>query len=343
MWIALWSLAAFSPSELTNAPLPQNFDATAAKPKGVTWREWCDPPFEDDMDVPLSNRSLRLQRDTAWLQMRAATLDTLEFAAPHAAPLLWQRGSSLLDVGAASGEITRFIARKYGMKAMALDVATPENNSYARYKQRSDAWPVRVFDGATLPAASASYDVVLFVFSLHHAGRAAPALLREAARVARSTIVVVEACDVLEEATDAEARRLASETRAREFACMGDRKAIFRSQREWTALLEQESAAATAAELSGKGGQWRVARVGAVRELASSSSMGSASDGPERSSAGQAADAAAAAALAPPTGVSEYRRFFVVQRQPPLPSPTGAPSSGGAHDPTPRSRGELRS
>ena len=302
LWVcAALSLSVFSPSELTSAPLPPTFDASAAKPKSMTWREWCDPPLQDDMDVPLSNHSLRLQRDTQWLQIRAETLDTLEFAAPHAAPLLWQRGASLLDVGAASGEITRYIARKYSMKATALDIAAPENNSYARYKQKSGAWPVQVFDGATLPAATGSYDVVLFVFSLHHAGRAAPALLREAARVARSTIVVVEACDVLDEATDAEARRLASDTRAREFACMGDRKAIFRSQREWTALLERETAAATAAAADDDSGgasrgEWRVQRVGAVRAL----------------------EADRDRALAPPTGVSEYRRFFVVQRQPPL-------------------------
>ena len=82
-----------------------------------SWREWCGAVTDDAMAMPLvSNRSLALQRDTPWLQMRAATLDTLEFVAPRAVPLLWRRGSTVLDVGAASGELTRFIARKYELE-----------------------------------------------------------------------------------------------------------------------------------------------------------------------------------------------------------------------------------
>lgn len=228
---AIGGLGSFSPPDLK---LPQrlssNFVASAAKPSALSWREWCSPPSADEMDVLLTNRSLKLMRDTPWLQLRAATLDTLEFVAPQYAPALWRQGSRLLDVGAASGELTRFIARKYGLKATALDVLAPQNNSFAWYKQRADAFPVQIFDGRTLPAASQSYDVVLFVFSLHHAARDAPALIREAARVASSTIIVVEACDVLDEALGDAARRAASELRAREFPCMGDRKAVFRTQ-----------------------------------------------------------------------------------------------------------------
>ena len=112
----------------------------------MSWWEWCDPPGRDDMDVPLSNRSLKLMRDTPWLQLRAATLDALEFSVPRYAPALWAQGSKLLDVGAASGELTRFIARKYGIRATALDVAAPVNNSYAQYKQKLDAWPITLFN-----------------------------------------------------------------------------------------------------------------------------------------------------------------------------------------------------
>ena len=71
------SIAAFSPPDLNLRPLPSNFDASTAKPANMSWWEWCDPPGRDDMDVPLSNRSLKLMRDTPWLQLRAATLDIL--------------------------------------------------------------------------------------------------------------------------------------------------------------------------------------------------------------------------------------------------------------------------
>ena len=286
--LGLWArltLTAFSPHELSSQPAA--FDAATAKPPSLSWHEWCGNVPDDAMDVPLSNRSLALQRDTPWLQMRAATLDTLEFVAPRAAPLLWQRGSTVLDVGAASGELTRFIARKYGLHATALDVAAPENNSYARYKQRLGSWPVRIFDGELLPAADASYDVVMFIFSLHHAGGRAPALLREAARVARHTMLLVEACDLLDEATTPDARRAASRLRSKEFPCMGDRQAIFRSQAEWTKLIEEQ-------------GAWRVTRVGAVREI-------------DEDRAHDADYVPSAELLAPPSG-DEYRRFMVVQR-----------------------------
>ena len=94
---------------------------------------------------------------------------------------------------------------------------------------------------------------------------------------------MIEACDTLDEATTNESRRAASQTRAREFACMGDRRAVFRSQQEWRRLLEPA------------GSSWRVTRVGAVRELA---------------------DANAARALAPPDAM-EHQLFFVAQKREP--------------------------
>ena len=302
--LARLAASAFAPSELKAPYTLKGFDASAAKPPSLTWRQWCDPPSADEMNVPLSNRSLRLQRDTPWLQMRADTLDTLEFTVTEHAPNLWRQGSQLLDVGAASGELTRFIARKYGLQARALDVLAPENNSFATATQRVGAWPVEVFDGARLPARDGSYDVVLFVYSLHHASTQAPALLREAARVARSTIVVVEACDVLDEATDASGRRAASSVRAREFACMGDRRAIFRTQREWVALLEASAG-------------WRVTKVGAVHEReeppppADAPPPASAASG---ASSGGGGGGGAGAEQLDPAGAHEYRRFFVARR-----------------------------
>lgn len=242
--------AIFSPPDLKHPD--DGFDNSSAKPASMSWREWCALPAEGPLGAGLINRSIGLMRDTPWLQRRAATLDALEFVAPKYAPELWQHGTRLLDVGAASGELTRFFARKYGLKATALDVSPPRNNSFAKYSgQRVDAWPVTVFDGVQLPAADGQYDVVLFVVSLHHAAIRAPALLREARRVSRSTIVVVEAVDVLGEAKTAEELKVASDLRAREFACMGDKNAIFRSQSEWQQLLEEDR-------------DWRVTHIGAV-------------------------------------------------------------------------------
>jgi SAM-dependent methyltransferase len=51
------------------------------------------------------------------------------------------------------------------------------------------AIPVTEFDGLSMPVASSSHDVVLFVDVLHHA-EDGQALLREAARVARSAVVI---------------------------------------------------------------------------------------------------------------------------------------------------------
>ena len=103
------SLGLFSPPDLDFFfhPPPAKFDKSTVKPASMKWREWCDPPGQDDMDVPLSNRSLALMRDTPWLQLRAATLDSLEFSLPNAVPMLWRPGSSLLDVGAAFGVLIR--------------------------------------------------------------------------------------------------------------------------------------------------------------------------------------------------------------------------------------------
>jgi SAM-dependent methyltransferase len=53
----------------------------------------------------------------------------------------------------------------------------------------STAIPVRSFDGIRMPHADASVDVVLLVDVLHHAEDAVM-LLREAARVARSTVLL---------------------------------------------------------------------------------------------------------------------------------------------------------
>jgi len=48
------------------------------------------------------------------------------------------------------------------------------------------------FDGAKMPHADRSFDIVTFVYSLHHAGDAVFSLLREAKRVAKSHVVILD-------------------------------------------------------------------------------------------------------------------------------------------------------
>ena len=80
--------AAFSPSELSATPLPAGFDASAAKPKDMTWREWCDPPSEDEMDVGLR---MAVADPTAVLGGMHGGADGLD------------AGSSVTSIGSASG------------------------------------------------------------------------------------------------------------------------------------------------------------------------------------------------------------------------------------------------
>jgi len=48
------------------------------------------------------------------------------------------------------------------------------------------------FDGSKMPHADRSFDIVTFVYSLHHAGDAVFSLLREAKRVAKTHVVVLD-------------------------------------------------------------------------------------------------------------------------------------------------------
>jgi SAM-dependent methyltransferase len=88
--------------------------------------------------------------------------------------------SSVLDVGAGDGRIARLVAeRRPELTIQGVDVLV-----------RPDAAiPIAAFDGRHLPYADKRFDTVLFVDVLHHTDDPS-ALLREAARVARETIVI---------------------------------------------------------------------------------------------------------------------------------------------------------
>ena len=141
-------------------------------------------------------------RTTKFLKsVKRHILDGLEVQAPALAGFdepraLWSNGTSVLDVGAGSGEIPLYLQRKYGLLCRGVDVVKPsENRFFANSSSNGkgkEYLPIELFDGSSLPNADKSFDIVMFVSVLHHAANATVALLREAARVARRYIIVLE-------------------------------------------------------------------------------------------------------------------------------------------------------
>ena len=141
-------------------------------------------------------------RSTAFLHtVKRHILDALEALVPALAGVrepgsFWSNGSSALDVGAGSGEIPLYLQRKYNLLCRGVDVVKPANNRFfATVKSNGrgrEYLPIELFDGRSLPFANASFDMVMFVSVLHHAANSTVDLVREAARVARRYIIVLE-------------------------------------------------------------------------------------------------------------------------------------------------------
>jgi SAM-dependent methyltransferase len=88
--------------------------------------------------------------------------------------------ATILDVGCGDGEIAWLLMQlRPELKVRGVDVLVRPDTRV----------PVEPFDGSTLPFAENSFDVVAFVDVLHHCERPL-ALLREARRVARHSIVI---------------------------------------------------------------------------------------------------------------------------------------------------------
>jgi SAM-dependent methyltransferase len=89
-------------------------------------------------------------------------------------------GSTILDVGTGDGQIARRIAETQPQTTVqGIDVMLrPETHV-----------PVALFDGATIPFADKSFDVVTFVDVLHHTDDPG-CLLAEASRVARKVVIL---------------------------------------------------------------------------------------------------------------------------------------------------------
>lgn len=100
--------------------------------------------------------------------------------AAHAAALVPSDARSVVDVGCGDGTLAQLIlARRSDLEISGLEIrARPVT-----------AIPVQEFDGRILPLDDASRDVVLMVDVLHHA-EDPQLLLREAARVARTAVII---------------------------------------------------------------------------------------------------------------------------------------------------------
>lgn len=109
---------------------------------------------------------------------RKLTMHTLSCVRPALEP-----GWSVLDVGCGSGHVLAELAVDQH-PVMGVDIVDCRETPLE---------PFALYDGVHIPCPEASWDVVLLTFVLHHVpNEIKPALIREARRVARRRIVVLE-------------------------------------------------------------------------------------------------------------------------------------------------------
>src|SRR6266516_2847079 len=101
--------------------------------------------------------------------------------APHL-----RRGQPVLDLGAGTGRVSGWLARKTGALPVLADVVDYGN-------RRRDLPFLRMGDPCHVPADDRSFDVVMLLFALHHNPYEAQGkVLAEAARLARRLVIVME-------------------------------------------------------------------------------------------------------------------------------------------------------
>jgi ubiquinone/menaquinone biosynthesis C-methylase UbiE len=96
-------------------------------------------------------------------------------------------GQTLLDLGAGTGFLSRWLASRVGVRPTLTDmVAYPNRDRSLPFLPLDD--PLRV------PVADASFDAVMLLFVLHHVDspEGQEALLDEAIRISRSRVLVLE-------------------------------------------------------------------------------------------------------------------------------------------------------
>ncbi|KAL1528965.1 hypothetical protein AB1Y20_010286 [Prymnesium parvum] len=154
----------------------------------------------------------------AFLQVKLRMLEALEERAGlHD---LWRPGRSLLDVGGGHGMLAAYLMARHGVHVQAFDVA----NSYQCDEIAASRLKVHFFDGVSLPFRNRSVDAVSFMSVLHHAANQTESLLREAARISRRWIIILE-----DTQTPAVAARNAKH----------DASGIFRTDAQWKEVFQR--------------------------------------------------------------------------------------------------------
>ena len=200
--IALWGLLCFDDSpkyQVRFAELRFKHDGDLSQVGRATGIKL--ETLQHQRDEDLDNPSYRFHRDSAFFSYLATRAEDL-------------KGCSWLDVGADTGALSVYVSEILNSSDFALcDVHTPRKSNF----------PVRRIDGTRLDYADASFDLVFFSYVLHHAGDDAIPLLRDAHRIARRYVIVLE--DPKE--TDADCR----------WAYQDDRRGTYRGRTEWLALF----------------------------------------------------------------------------------------------------------
>ena len=89
------------------------------------------------------------------------------------------RGATVVDVGAGSGLLAEALTQMLGVQMTLVDVV---DNNRSRF-------PLRVYDGTTLPFGDRTFDVAVVAFTLHHSTDPRRTL-REAYRVAARVVIL---------------------------------------------------------------------------------------------------------------------------------------------------------
>jgi len=113
------------------------------------------------------------------LTVRKETSHTVSLVLPHLPPR-----TSVLDIGCGEGWVADELVRRRVGEIAVVDVVDV---------RRTRTLPFSLYDGVHLPFPDARFDVAMLNFVLHHVpDERKVALLREALRVARRTVFVLE-------------------------------------------------------------------------------------------------------------------------------------------------------
>jgi ubiquinone/menaquinone biosynthesis C-methylase UbiE len=102
--------------------------------------------------------------------------------APHL-----ERGATMLDLGAGTGYVSRWLHERTGVEPTLTDVVS--------YHNRETSLPfITLQDPFSVPVADGSFDIVMLLFVFHHVDpmEDQERLLKEAIRIARRRIVILE-------------------------------------------------------------------------------------------------------------------------------------------------------